>query len=266
MTAQLLASLGSSLSGGGSFSSKIAGFSPLASAFGLGKKKKPSFATIASQNAKLVENTNAYGVYGKVLGAKWAGLHPLAALGSSTASPSVSINHDNQSPDLGTLGQGVDRALNAGRGKIQRELDNLALEKAKLSNDYLRTQIAGARQSITNHAANPALPDGRLPNFIPSSADSGIDVRPSRGTVSSSNRGIEKAITPANKIFVGYDGQPVLSPSSEYAETLEGNWPVGVIQNLIHNTTPWYRDRLKRYLRKKFKPKPRKNYTQHRFK
>lgn len=94
----------------------------------------------------------------RVAAARKAGLHPLSALGVSPSSGSIGINYDQPSgPDFEALGQGIDRALSVGKNATEKRLDQLALEKAQLENDYLRTQIAGSQKAILDSASVPAV-------------------------------------------------------------------------------------------------------------
>lgn len=127
--------------------------SSILSAFGFGKKQKkgPSIeeqlaAQRASQQQLDLERPSWIRQ-----GAEKAGLHPLAVMGISPASGGsffLDGGQQKQGVDFNALGQGIDRAANAYRTSTQRKLDELALEQAQLSNDYLRTQIAGAQQAI----------------------------------------------------------------------------------------------------------------------
>lgn len=85
------------------------------------------------------------------------GIHPLTMLGAPAYSgPSIQMNGAKEKPgvDFNALGQGIDRLANVGRNQTQRKLDELALEQASLSNDYLRVQIAGAQKAITQSGAS----------------------------------------------------------------------------------------------------------------
>lgn len=137
------------------------GIGSLASAFGLGRDKGPSPEEQTNHNLnyerKRLDLVEGLTIPTRVAAAKKAGLHPLSALGVSPSSGSIGINYDQSSgPDLEALGQGIDRALSVGRDKVQRQLDQLALEKAQLENDYLKTQIAGSKQEILRSAATPS--------------------------------------------------------------------------------------------------------------
>lgn len=135
----------------------------------------PGFMEQRNHNATMMRdqsyNNNYLALKHRMNAANDFGLHPLTALGAQpVGSATASITSPTRnSPDFEAMGQGIDRALNYGRTQVQRELDDLALEKAKLSNDYLKVQIAGARQSIANHAPITSLPHPSDGNTVPSS-------------------------------------------------------------------------------------------------
>lgn len=94
------------------------------------------------------------GIQWKVADANAAGINPYFALGAPTATYSdAGIGVDPVGSALEAMGQNVSRAaLNNSGGKfaaaIEAKMANLALEKAGLENDYLRTQIASAQATL----------------------------------------------------------------------------------------------------------------------
>lgn len=103
-----------------------------------------------NRNAALAREFAQQGIRWKVEDAKAAGLHPLAALGVSTASgPSFTAGEvPSMGSTLASMGQDVGRAINATRTKDERvdamgdTLANLQLKRASLENDLLAAQIA----------------------------------------------------------------------------------------------------------------------------
>ncbi|MBX2833764.1 MAG: hypothetical protein KTR28_02210 [Micavibrio sp.] len=168
----------------------------------------------------------------RVNDAKQAGLHPLSALGQSPAmSNSASyIQSPEKGVDFHALGQGIDRAANAGRNQTQRELDNLRLERAKLENDYLKTQIAGSAQAITNSgkttpAQAPSTISGQgrtrsLPADVIASAIN--DVSREAGSINS------YAFTKPTRTGVG------LVPSKQMKERIEDDFIGQLLWHLEH--------------------------------
>lgn len=135
-----LAAIGSVLSGASSF----------LSALGVGGSKKKSGPSWQDQRA-MASQARFDEMRDKMLLAKKYGIHPLTMLGTTVGSGQVSYvdgSYEKRGVDLAALGQGIDRAANVGRSSIQRKLDELAVENARLSNDYLKVQIAGAKRAI----------------------------------------------------------------------------------------------------------------------
>ncbi|QXP08044.1 MAG: DNA pilot protein [Arizlama microvirus] len=116
---------------------------------------------IFRQNVQLQTDFAKNGIRWKVEDAKAAGIHPLYALGANTASFSpVSVGSFPESPlgdSISRMGQSVGRSVDATMTKVEREkkavMDSLTLERAKLENDLLKSQIVNV-----NRASNPALP------------------------------------------------------------------------------------------------------------
>lgn len=102
---------------------------------------------MAKQNIQLQKDFAQQGIQWKVADAKAAGIHPLYALGAQTHSfAPVSIG-DSLSPAIANAGQDIGRAVNAVSTGSQRTqgitqaMEALALERAGLENEVLRSQI-----------------------------------------------------------------------------------------------------------------------------
>ena len=148
---ETIATVGSALSGASSFLGGLG--------FGKKEKKGPSMEEqLAAQRQHQMTFDLDRPSWIRA-GAEKAGLHPLAVMGISPASgPSYSLEGGrSKGVDLEAMGQGIDRMANAGRTQVQRKLDELALEQAELSNDYLRVQIAGAQKAISRSGATIPL-------------------------------------------------------------------------------------------------------------
>lgn len=128
---------------------------------------------IAAQNAAAQREFAQHGIRWKVADAEAAGLHPLAALGAQTSSFSpVSVGTEAFKPDFSALGQDLARAAKANASAESRaavdedRARKLALEKAGLENDILRSQLASSNIS-TNRVGGqlgPAMPSPDLPS------------------------------------------------------------------------------------------------------
>lgn len=101
------------------------------------------------------------GIQWKVNDAKAAGIHPLAALGAQTSSYSPQTIGETS---FGDMGQSLGRAAKAAMSKEDRqaeELKSLSVERARLDNDLVRSQINASRAATTSRASGaigPAMP------------------------------------------------------------------------------------------------------------
>lgn len=227
-----------------------AAINAVTSLFG-GSKSDKSARRAAEQNAAMQREFAQNGIRWKVADAKAAGVHPLYALGAQTHSFSPVYTGDTGTPNaIANMGQDISRAMMAKQTNSERLQERLLLAQIKGQEIDNAAKASTVARGFTSSQLPPPLP--------------GINFRDS-DTIASSyiNRGVEAAVTPANKIFVGYDGRPVLSPSPEYANSLEGNYPVGQIQNFFHNTVPWYQDRATMWVKDRLPKRRHPRTTNH---
>lgn len=203
----------------------------------------------------------------QVRGYQYAGIHPLYGMGN----PAISFNPqqigggDDKASRLQQMGQGISRAAEAYTSQKERDLNTmsqeLTVENQKLQNEALKTQIAGSMQAITRAGATVPYND----NPVIAGQGNAIEVNPSQTVRTAlTNSGTEAATAPSNKLYIGFDGRPMISPSPDYAESMEGNWPVGMLQNLGHNTVPFYtRMLIKKLRREKYTAYDRDGYTEY---
>lgn len=201
----------------GTIGSVASGLGSLASGLGLGGKgsnwkgmrsgyeMQREYSNYAAQDALTNEKRRLRHLQ------KDIGLHPLSVVGTgnSYSAPSVSVGGSSDNGvNFAEMGQGVDRAVNAGRSAVQRKLDELALEKAQLSNDYLRTQIAGSQKALlaNNSGAVPPV----LPVSPRGSSQSAGNASGAVGDILKNWRsqqvGIADGIAPRHKYMIGTDG------------------------------------------------------------
>lgn len=115
---------------------------------------------INDQNLDLAKHSVEY----RVKDAMKAGIHPLAALGAPTISSGAMVGDFGGT--MSSMGQGLDRALEAGRSTTGRGGD-LALELLKsqidgqnIDNDIKRTELASrVRRSVVGAGVAPAVPE-----------------------------------------------------------------------------------------------------------
>lgn len=111
------------------------------------------------------------GIQWKVADAKKAGIHPLYAMGAPSISPAVSVQSDPLAGALHSMGQDLGRAAQAGSSTDDRAatgvVQQLALERAGLQNELLRTQIASIRaRNAQGGQLGPGVPIGPTNDFV----------------------------------------------------------------------------------------------------
>lgn len=95
------------------------------------------------------------------------GISKLAMIGAPSASPFVNVGaSDGIGSTLASMGQDVGRVVAAGQTDAERKLTQLALDKAALENDFLRTQILSSRARLIRESA-PPVPAVARPGLIP---------------------------------------------------------------------------------------------------
>lgn len=107
-----------------------------------------------------IENRKAaYGaIQGKIQAADQFGISRLYALGAPTGSPIASVGGEpSLSETVSRMGGDISRAVAAGQTSEERALQALALEKAGLENDYLRSQINSVNLR-TMRESGPPMP------------------------------------------------------------------------------------------------------------
>lgn len=117
------------------------------------------------------------GIRWKVADAKAAGLHPLAALGASTASysPSAVIGDSPDYSFLKDMGQGIDRAMDAKATRQERAereqkenaLFNEELKGKQLQNQETETRIKSMKWDMAMELARNAAQSARTQQQVP---------------------------------------------------------------------------------------------------
>lgn len=111
-----------------------------------------------NKNVDMQREFAQQGVRWKVEDAKKAGVHPLYALGANTQSFSPIAVQDGLGSSIANMGQDISRAVSATQTAAERarsgaRMGQLALERAELENELLRSQIAK-----TNSQLGPPFP------------------------------------------------------------------------------------------------------------
>ena len=187
------------------------------------------------------------GIRWKVADAKAAGLHPLAALGASTAqyTPATAIGDSPDWSFLADAGQSIGRAVDAKRTQQERVEQQqkqdaafaLKAENQKAENDLIRAQTASIQQDMALRQAKaseqavrtqqqvPAMPSlGRDGSVIPGQGDAtspaGIEAKPAEIVVNDPQTRTAEAGSHPDKRWLrtstgGY--QPVRSEAAQQA-------------------------------------------------
>lgn len=202
-----------------------------ASIFG-GLQGQKSQEKMAQQNIELQKQFAQQGIQWKVQDAKSAGIHPLYALGAQTHSFAPVSVGDSLSSSFSNAGQYLGRAANAlatGEQRVnaaQKAIELLAVERAGLENDLLRSQIK------RNNAAGtpPSYPGVDPQTLIPGQGNTkllgvSVDFKPHEIT----------GVDPAR----GW-GEVGAIPSGGFSKNPYGYWPVPGkdLKNRIDDITP----------------------------
>ena len=123
-----------------------------------GKNKGPKFMTQLNDQLTADRMLSARRWDDIMYNAKKHGIHPLAAIGAAPSGGNMSVHYDQgKDNSLAQLGQNLGRAAGANTpGKYEETLSRLAIDRARLENDLLRSQIT----NINNQPGNPPAPVG----------------------------------------------------------------------------------------------------------
>jgi hypothetical protein len=220
------------ISAAGSFAS---GLGSIASAFGLGGNDGPSFRTQLNDSIVAQNEHMHYGALRAIRSGKQLGLNPLTLLGKSPINGfTAQYNSPQKGPDLEALGQGIDRAANAGRSMIQRKLDEEALEHARLQNDYLKTQIAGSQIAIANTGATVPVGTGIGSKHANSPDRNEGFSADALKRVKSDRPGFEDGIAQKHKLVMDDRGDPIRVLNTDVV----GDNEILMLQDALVNTFP----------------------------
>lgn len=155
------------------FSSLIsAGSSLLGGLFGKSSAEKQQEKNIALQ-----KEFAQSGIQWKVEDAKRAGIHPLYALGASTASFAPQTIGDPFAaaiPEAGNaIARGVHSTMSGEQRGASKVMESLAIERAQLQNEGLKLDLLASRDKLLNQAGTgKPVPTGVVPQ------ESSVDANP----------------------------------------------------------------------------------------
>lgn len=176
----------------------------------------------------------------KVQDANKAGINPLAALGVSTSSPSVSVGGDGLGSGISKAGQDISRAVNA----HVSDSDKKFVEKKQvleLQNQELQNQLLASKLKQQNAPGNP--PAIHKVDLLSGQGQTGSGtsdlVKPEPQKVTPTNvTGHMPGINPEVKMGRDPDGRLVAGPARQ---GVEGADIVGPLQWHYRNTlVPWF--------------------------
>lgn len=191
----------------------------------------PGFTETYNHSRKLAHATNKQAARGALEGKLKAaayygprtGIHPLAAIGVPTGSGPVVYNKQER---IGSdLGQNISRAVQSStRNLREKQMHELAMERAKLENDLLRSQLT----NIRNSPGNP-----------PVAVDPKIDTRPTERAFhekgdKSTVYGANANPLPASDRIHTRTGHIVRGLSKQAKDLLEDD-PEAYVQTVLHD-------------------------------
>ena len=162
------------------------------------------------------ENFAKNSIKWKVQDAKEAGIHPLAALGAQTHSAAPAFvdgnaGLQNNTGDLSSMGQNVSRAIMAGQGKFEREMQEIQLSNAKIDNQMKQIELTNAYRS-SSQSAGKGMPDQ-------------VIHEPAR--VTSTKQGkphLQAGNVSQTKYYKNSDGSLTPLPADQAKEGMEDQW------------------------------------------
>lgn len=183
-------------------------------------KNREAQLAMHNQNIELQKEFATHGITWKVDDARRAGIHPIYALGGSTASftpQSTAFTADTSLPNaLAAAGQDIGRAIDKtrtaeGRADARGEAATaLQLEGLRLDNDLKRAEIASKTARLRADQVGPPMPAAADPYLIPGQPQSGM-VKP---------KALEVAPAPSNAPHA----EPGAHSDVGYARTVSGGW------------------------------------------
>lgn len=225
----------------------------------------PDYAAINQANYEHQKEFAQHGIRWKVADAKAAGLHPLAALGASTASFTPSFTAGSASGQdyswLGDAGQNIGRAVEAGMSRKERaamqatreqatqldlqqkqaQLDNMNLQNQSLKMDMVRQLAQDAERVTVHQQLGPGIAtraDGAIIDGQPDAVSSNLfTTKPAEITRNVPGRiGTEAGTIPELGFTRTNDGGYVPVMSSDAKERLEddslGTWAWNIRNHL----------------------------------
>lgn len=168
------------------------------------------------------------------------GIHPLSLLGTNPASFSPVVSSGvssggNWRKGIGDAGQDIGRAISATSGRDERDmLTKLAVDRAGLENELIKTRIASEIKNLNAPGSPPAMPiaqrylldgQGQAARGIETGSSGLVKVEPSEVTATSpGSPGSEPGVNPDVKFLRTNDGGLAPVKGKRAQEGLEDDW------------------------------------------
>lgn len=215
----------------------LSGLGNIAGAFG-GKGKGAGWQ--ADLQREFAQNTLQW----RAEDARKAGIHPVYAMGSNLPS-ATPVQYDGGGTDLAQLGQGLGRAVDAVQSKQERGVkkiaQNLELERMKLQNELLKTQISNVARSN-----QPAFPSR---NTTSGDLAGQGDQFPPYGM------SVDSPASNSTRLIRNVDGSISVLPSRDVADAIESAGIPTQLEWWARNSLPYHSKQLIHSAKKPFRSK-----------
>lgn len=199
-------------------------------------------AHVARLNYEQQKEFAKSGIQWKVEDAKKAGLHPLAALGASTASSGGTHTVGGESSALASMGQNIGRAISSSSSADQRTMMQLQIQNAKteLEGKEIDNAIKASQLQSMSHTG-PAFPSANDQHLIPGQGNAmrGVKIVPSESTASEVGRpGIQAGLINSLQYVREPHGNIGIAPSQQSKERNEDDFIAESLWHLKNRLNP----------------------------
>lgn len=199
----------------------------------------------ANKNIKLQKQFAQNQIQWKVADAKKAGIHPLAALGAPTHSFNPVQGGDWSG--LASAGQDLGRAMQSGSTQKERvdaftrETQRLAIDKSRLENDILRTELASRVAKVKQAGTPPPVPDPNAEVLVPGQGSAPlVKVKPQEVTPAGRSR-YEEPSSVVDRGYVQTEHGLYPVPGDNVKQKIEDNLPHEIMHFVRNNLYPMLR-------------------------
>lgn len=197
---------------------------------------------LAQQNLAFQREAATHGIRWKTEDALAAGVHPIYALGAPTFNPSP-VSMGGEAAKFPEMGQSLGAAASAMMPKeeklsqYQQTLQALQLERGKLENDLLKSQIANSAAQAVRTVGRPSNGSGAVqPTLVAGQPDSPSITRKQEQTYTAPGNASQQFGSVPDVGFAATNRGHAVVPSKDVKEQIEDVWPAEVawgIRNLL---------------------------------